>query len=175
MRLFLVLVLLSAGCAPRDGSPDKAAAPESLGTRVSTAGAPAETVKRSTLVTAPHEPAHAEAEPFWREFREAALSSETDRVMSLTRFPVSARGELESDPIIEYHRQEFPPVFTRLLNQYEHTSLRDSISMLELIRKTPILNATHFNGEVEHFRVGAFYFGNADGSWRLHEVYEAER
>jgi len=175
MRLFLILVLLAAGCTPRDGSRDRAAVPESVRTGVSTGGGPAETVEQRTLATAPREPARAEAEPFWREFREAALSSETDRVMSLTRFPVSARGELESDPIIEYDRQEFPRVFTRLLNQYEHMSVRDSISMFELIRKTPNLNATHFNGEAEHFRVGAFYFGNADGSWRLHEVYEADR
>lgn len=118
--------------------------------------------------------AQAEAAAFWRDFRGAVLSNDIARVIRLTKFPFSTTGELDDDPVAKHGRGAFPAVFTRLLRQRERPSPGVSLTMRELIRQTRVLGARNFNGEEEHFHVGAFYFGKEGGRWRLLEAYLAD-
>jgi hypothetical protein len=118
--------------------------------------------------------AHVEAAAFWRDFRVAVLSNDIARVMRFTKFPFSTTGELDDDPVAKHGRGAFPALFTRLLRQRERPSPGVSLTMRELIRQTRVLGARNFNGEEEHFHVGAFYFGKEGGRWRLLEAYLAD-
>jgi hypothetical protein len=116
----------------------------------------------------------AEAAAFWRDFRRATLSDDVARVMHLTKFPFTTTGELDDDPMAKHGRAAFPALFSRLLRQHERPSPGVSIPMRDLIRRTPVLGARHFNGEEEHFHVGALYFGREGGRWRLLQAYLAD-
>lgn len=118
--------------------------------------------------------AQAGAAAFWRDFRDAALANDIARVMRLTTFPFPTTGELDDDPVVKHDRRAFPALFTRLLGQRERPSPGASLTMRELIRQTPVLREANFNGEDEHFHVGAFYFGKEGGRWRLLEAYLAD-
>jgi hypothetical protein len=118
--------------------------------------------------------AHIEAAAFWRDFRVAVLSNDIARVMRLTKFPFSTTGELDDDPVAKHGPGAFPALFTRLLRQRERPSPGVSLTMRELIRQTRVLGEQNFNGEDDHFHVGAFYFGKEGGRWRLLEAYLAD-
>lgn len=117
---------------------------------------------------------HADAAAFWRDFRGATLSDDVARVMHLTKFPFSTTGELDDDPVAKHGRAAFPALFNRLLLQHERPRPGVSIAMRELIRQTVALGEPHFNGDEEHFHVGAFYFGKEGGRWQLLEAYLAD-
>src|SRR4051794_17201423 len=50
----------------------------------------------------------AQVEAFWAEYRVAALSGDTARLLPLVEFPFTTRGPMDDDPIVKHGRAEFP-------------------------------------------------------------------
>ncbi|HEX8361464.1 MAG TPA: hypothetical protein VF613_15220 [Longimicrobium sp.] len=151
MTAILFFLFALAACVPQDSSADLVRA-----------------------AAGPDATSHVEAAALWRDFRGATLSNDIERVMRLTKFPFATTGELDDGPITRHDRAAFPALFTRLLRQHERPRPGVSITMRELIRQTPVLREQNFNGEDEHFHVGAFYFGREGERWYLLEAYLAE-
>ncbi len=72
---------------------------------------------------------------FWDNFRAAILNQDTIKIIATTHFPFQTRGELDSDPVIEYSKDEFPFVLQTYLQQQEYTALNEQ-SEFELIKAT---------------------------------------
>ena len=164
---FLLLAALPA-CTPAD-APARAAAPESR----AVARAQAESTRTGNTAR-PSAPSHTDPQLFWRDFRDATLTDDTARLVALTRFPFRVSGELDGDPATGHGRDAFPALYSRLLREHRWLTLSDSLTMRELIRRTPRLDAGNFNGEERHFHVGALYFGVDEGRWRLLEAALAD-
>lgn len=173
MRTLFLLVAVICACARADAPSTGAGPTEGREARATATadGADAGARKGSRGITYPDTVAAA----FWRGFRAAALTGDVERIMQMTHFPFTVAGELEDDPETRVARGGFPTVFEDVLRQYEYPDLRDSLTMRELIRNTPRLESKHFNGENQHFHVGALYFGREDGRWQLLEAYRAAR
>ena len=54
---------------------------------------------------------------FWQKFRIAVIALDTTQIMELTQFPFQIRGSFDSDPTIEYNRNNFVRVVKAFLSQ----------------------------------------------------------
>src|SRR3712207_257736 len=68
---------------------------------------------------------------FWTDFRGAILSKDTSSIQAMTHFPFQTRGESDSDPVVEYSKEEFPSVLQAYLQQREYITLQEDLSQLE--------------------------------------------
>jgi hypothetical protein len=113
---------------------------------------------------------------FWRTFRQAALTSNYDRVASVTRFPFEVRGPDDSDPIKHYNRKAFPVIFKRVLSQPLSLTSEGRIitkSMLEVIEyKTEIIPTDYLTPSI--IRVNQLQFTRIDDHWLFTRAYLEE-
>jgi hypothetical protein len=84
---------------------------------------------------------------FWRKFRTAVLKYDTTQIIEMTVFPFHTRGELDSDPDVEYNNKEFSVVFNYYLKQFsgqlagtEETSEFEEIKKMDTIKRTVVNN-----------------------------------
>src|SRR5688500_19366240 len=84
---------------------------------------PRDTAPRSVQVEtpapAPSSVAAADAEAFWAEYRAAALSGVTVRLLPLAEFPFTTRGPMDEDPVVKHGREELPALLRCLLSQWD--------------------------------------------------------
>ena len=117
----------------------------------------------------------ADAEAFWAEYRAAALSGDTARLLPFVEFPFTTRGSMDDDPIVKHGREEFPAFFARLLAQPNGLSLDYGQTERQLLEETTRLPP----GEVElskdgWFRVGTFEFKRVGGAWKVVHAFTDE-
>jgi|GEM_PF-2557359 len=103
---------------------------------------------------------------YWKEFRAAVLGRDFDRVFSLTEFPVETRGELDDDPVVEYTRSRFRPVWDLFLQQWAGDTAGKS--ELDVIRETQAPEAKISHGQV---RIADMVFFLSKGKWKLNFLY----
>jgi len=103
---------------------------------------------------------------YWKKFRQAVLNSDTNKISSLTDFPIQTRGSLDSDPIIEYSKRQFPRLFNFFLKQWAGDE--NSSSEFDIIKSTevPKDKVTH-----DQVRVGDMVFFLTDKKWKLTFLY----
>ncbi len=169
--LFAAAVVLA--CTPTDehraGDAQKSAAPPP-----SRVAAP-RSVPVKTSAPAPSSVAAANAEAFWAEYRAAALSGDTARLLPLVEFPFTTRGMMDTDPIVKHGREEFPALFARLLAQLNGSASEYGQTERQLLEETTRLPPE----EVElskngWFRVGTFEFRRVDGGWKVVHAFTDE-
>jgi hypothetical protein len=169
--VFAATVVL--GCTPTDehraGDAQESAAPTPP--RV----AAPRSIHVKTSAPAPSSVAAADAEAFWAEYRAAALSGDTARLLPLVQFPFTTRGMMDDDPIVKHGREEFPALVARLLAQLNGMALEYGQTERQLLEETTRLPP----GEVElskdgWFRVGTFEFKRVDGGWKVVHAYTDE-
>lgn len=169
--LFAAAMMLA--CTPTDDrrtdSAERSAAP----------AVPREPAPRSAPVETPAPKsspvALADAEAFWAEYRAAALSGDTARLLPLVQFPFTTRGPMDDDPVVKHGREEFPALFARLLAQWDGMGMQNAQTERQLLEKTTRLAP----GEVElskdgWFRVGTFEFRRVDGGWKVVHAFTDE-
>jgi hypothetical protein len=107
---------------------------------------------------------------FWRKFRTAVLKYDTTQIIEMTVFPFHTRGELDSDPDVEYNNKEFSVVFNYYLKQFsgqlagtEETSEFEEIKKMDTIKKTVVNNG--------YARIGDLVFNKTSEGWKLVFVY----
>ena len=99
---------------------------------------------------------------FWSQFRESILSTDTSRIISLTKFPIETRGPLDSDSTIFYKREDFITIFNKFLKSHSG-SINFNETESDVIQKTAIVNSS----DQLTRRVGDMIFGKVEGHWKL--------
>lgn len=116
-------------------------------------------------------PAH-EFPVFWREFREAALAGDVDRLAAMTRFPLEVRGPDDADPVQRRGREAFAGTVARVMQQDAGEQPRPETvrQFFERTREVP----PQPDGARGTARVGDFVFERTGGRWRLVRIYLAD-
>ena len=94
---------------------------------------------------------------YWKVFRQAVLQSDSNKLISLTEFPLYARGSLDDDPQLEYSRKQFPRVFHFFLVE-EYDLIKDTEMPKDEVVKNQI-------------SVGDMTFFLIDKKWKLNFLY----
>jgi hypothetical protein len=103
---------------------------------------------------------------YWTDFRQAVLNADTNKLITLTDFPLQARGSFDSDPVIEYSKQQFSRVFNFFLEQ----SVGDGTGSTEF-DKIKSQEAPKEKGIHDQIRIGGMIFFLTDKKWKLGFLY----
>lgn len=106
---------------------------------------------------------------FWKIFRQAILNSDTNQIITMTKFPFQTRGPLDDDPTIEYNKQKFLHVFQAFLNQSNGMDL-EGTTELESIKKTTTPNKTDIVND--YARIGDLVFNKTKKGWKLVFIFK---
>jgi len=121
-------------------------------------------------------PQQSDGNQFWQVFRQAVLDNNTEHIASMTRFPFEVRGVDDSNPIHNYDRKHFAPIWKKLLVQPELLPLHGKIvskTMLELIKEKKTLAPKDFL-KSDFIRVYDFEFELIKGHWQFTRAYLEE-
>jgi hypothetical protein len=110
---------------------------------------------------------------FWSEFRDAVLAENKTLVASMTKFPFTTRGTLDSDPVKTLDRASFLDSFTQLLDQDPGLS-RQPDTMRRLIERTQSVSSKHLGDGDQTARVGQFVFRRTGEQWLFTLAYIEE-
>lgn len=112
-------------------------------------------------------------ETYWSQFRQAVLDGNSEKVASMTRFPLWVRGPDDSDPVMYYDKKSFPQIFTRLLNQevlYLSAGEVRSKTMLQVVKDKKQIAASDYLTDTV-INVGQFEFERIKGRWLFTRAY----
>jgi hypothetical protein len=103
---------------------------------------------------------------YWKDFRKVVLAFDTNKLGTLTSFPIQTRGTYDSDPNIEYSKKQFPRVFYFFLGQYSGDA--NGSAEFDIIKSTelPKEKVTH-----DQIRIGDMVFFLTDKKWKLNFLY----
>lgn len=107
---------------------------------------------------------------FWKEFRIASLSNNIDRVVELTKFPFSVKGDLDMDSSAVLDKAKFKKRFKSFMEQDIRENLAPE-SMRAYIKKSELISPRIDDGQT---RVALFSFELIDGKWYFVRVYVEE-
>lgn len=107
---------------------------------------------------------------FWKEFRTATLNNDIDRVVELTRFPFSVKGDLEMDGSSVLDKPKFKKRFKSFMEQDIRENLTPE-SMRAYIKKNEFISPRIDDGQTS---VALFSFELIDGKWYFVRVYVEE-
>ncbi|MBI4750557.1 MAG: hypothetical protein HY774_18900 [Acidobacteria bacterium] len=109
---------------------------------------------------------------FWREFREAVITQNKEKVVDLTLFPLEISGEFDSDPHHFVRRPQFIKLeFYRIFIKADFEGERE---LIEHVKANPTVSASEEeinNGFVSFYNLE---FRQVQGKWRLVNVYQSE-
>ena len=168
-----VAAVLTIACTPADeGRAARERTPAAATTPRNASPPSAVPATKAAAAPAPAEPQDAKA--FWAEFRIAALSGETARLLPLVRFPFTTRGQMDEDPVVKHSREEFPGLFAQLLAQDTGLELGDQTERQLLEETTSLPPQEAELSKTGSFRVGTFVFEREGGAWKLVHAYTEE-
>ena len=107
---------------------------------------------------------------FWSEFRTASLNNDIDRVVEMTRFPFSVKGELDMDGSAVLDKVKFKKRFKSFMDQDTREDLKPE-SMRDYIKKNKSISPRIDDGQTS---VALFSFELIDGKWYFVRVYVEE-
>jgi hypothetical protein len=107
---------------------------------------------------------------FWVKFRAAVLKQDTNQIIEMTEFPLQTRGELDSDPDVEYSKKEFFAVFNIYIKQWSGQLVGNegSSELAEIKKVDSVKKADAHNG---YARIGDMVFNKTSEGWKLVFVY----
>jgi len=106
---------------------------------------------------------------FWKEFRQAAIDSDSVRLMNMTQFPLKTHGDQDEDPKIDIDKNSFYKVFNIYLERktvYYNGVFQKNV---DEIRRT--LEPKKNDGNEKWMRIGDLTFNKIDNSWKLTLIY----
>lgn len=114
---------------------------------------------------------------FWGVFREAVLSNDEEKIVSMTRLPLEVHGVSDSTPVRFYGRREVPRIFNKILMQPEYLVADGKIvskTLLGLIFEKKVVTRNDLTLP-DHFRFYQLEFEKINGRWFWIRAYlEAE-
>lgn len=110
---------------------------------------------------------------FWPEFRQAVISSDKNKIASLTHFPFEVLGVDDSYSARSFDRTGFLDIYERLVTQTIYFPQGNQIiskSMREMIYEAKNIPKKNINaGNTMQFE--QFEFERIDGQWRFVRAY----
>jgi hypothetical protein len=103
---------------------------------------------------------------YWLDFRQAVLNSDTNKLITLSRFPIQTRGTFDGDPIIEYSKQEFVKVFNLFLKKWIGDGSSTTPYDIIKLTKIPAEEISH-----NQIRIGDMVFFLTNKKWKLQFLY----
>lgn len=107
---------------------------------------------------------------FWKEFRTASLNNNIARVVELTKFPFSVKGELDMDGSTVLDKVKFQKKFKSFMEQDIRENLTPE-SMRAYIKKNELISPRIDDGQTS---VALFSFEFINGKWYFVRVYVEE-
>ncbi|MFK5912879.1 MAG: hypothetical protein QM484_00775 [Woeseiaceae bacterium] len=107
---------------------------------------------------------------FWKEFRTASLNNNITRVIEITKFPFSVKGELDMDGSTVIDKVKFKKRFKSFMEQDIRENLTPE-SMHDYIKKNGLISPRIDDGQTS---VALFSFELIDGKWYFVRVYVEE-
>ena len=101
---------------------------------------------------------------FWAEFRQAVLTEDKEKLISMTLFPFKTRGQMDSDPVVKHNKASFFSIFGQLLNQDPGLSGTPD-TMQNIIRRTERGAGNVVAKHGKSARVGDFVFLKIKNCW----------
>ena len=113
---------------------------------------------------------------FWTEFRQAVLAKDNQKLASMTQFPLEVRGVDDSQPAVQYKKEQFETIFKKILEQPVVTMEGDKIitnTTRDIIISTKIITKEH-SMTADSFRVDQLVFELKNKQWLLVRAYLEE-
>lgn len=107
---------------------------------------------------------------FWKEFRTASLNNNITRVIELTKFPFSVKGDLDMDGSKVVDKGKFKKRFKSFMEQDTREDLKPE-SMREYIKKSQSISPRIDDGQTS---VALFSFELIGRKWYFVRVYVEE-
>lgn len=107
---------------------------------------------------------------FWKEFRTASLNNDINRVIELTKFPFSVKGDLDMGGSTVVDKGKFKKQFKSFMEQDTREDLKPE-SMREYIKKSKSISPRIDDGQTS---VALFSFELIGGKWYFIRVYVEE-
>ena len=116
--------------------------------------------------------------PFWIEYREMVMKMDSNKLMEITRFPLTVKGYEDDDPIIKISKSEFWSVFNEFLNTgggvLDINDLDDmATNNMDFIKRSPNAENTlrYYEQNSNYHQIGDNVFEIIDGKWMLTLIY----
>ena len=116
------------------------------------------------------------AQSFWKEFRQAIIANDNQKLAAMTQFPLELRGVVDGIPAKYYTQDQFKSIFLQVLDQPVVTLDGDNI-ITHTTRDTLISTNTISESDMmtkESFRVDQLSFELKNKRWKLVTVYLEE-
>jgi len=118
----------------------------------------------------------ADANRFWRMFRQAVLHRNNGQIASMTRFPFEVRGPDDSDPVRFFERKAFPDLYKQVVSQQVFVLSDGNFiakTMLQLIKEKKEITSVDYLIPTS-FTVHEFEFQLINGHWLFTRAYLEE-
>lgn len=116
------------------------------------------------------------SQQFWSEFRQAVLAQNNQKLIEMTQFPLEVLGVDDSQPSVQYGKEQFEVVFNKILEQpviFFEGDVVVTRTTKEIVHETTAIIQDHFMTK-ESFRVDQLVFELKDKQWRLVRAYLEE-
>lgn len=116
------------------------------------------------------------AQGFWRQFRQAVVNNDKEKVADMAQFPLEVRGVDDSNPVKQYDRAGFLAIYERLVAQPVYLPSAGQIvakSMRAVMAEKAEIVAEDFLAD-NAFRIEQFEFERFEGGWRFTRAYLEE-
>lgn len=113
---------------------------------------------------------------FWTEFRQAVVLNDNKKLQAMTQFPLEVYGVDDSQPVMRYKKEQFDPIFKKILDQPVITMEGDKIitnSTKSIINSTNTITKDHIMTK-DSFRVDQLVFELKNKQWKLVRAYLEE-
>ena len=105
---------------------------------------------------------------FWKTFRAAVISYDSNTIISLTKFPFKTKGTLDSDPTMQLNKSNFFKTFKKFLNQWTGFDVSNDTE-LDFIKKNEKPKKEDI--QKDYARVGDMVFMRINGQWNFTSLY----
>lgn len=113
---------------------------------------------------------------FWAAFRDAVLSNEESKLISMIKLPLAVHGVSDNTPVKYYDRSEVPQLFHKILMQTEYLPVGNKIvpkTVLGLIYDKKVFPPEDLQAQ-DRFRFYQLEFERIKGRWFLTGAYLEE-
>ncbi len=115
--------------------------------------------------------------PFWIEYREIVIKMDSNKLIKITKFPLTVRGYEDSDPIIKISKSDFWSIFNVFLNTgggvLDINNLDDiATNNLDFIKRSSNAeNTLRYEQNSNYHQIGDNVFEKIEGKWMLTLIY----
>ena len=115
--------------------------------------------------------------PFWIEYREMVMKMDSNKLITITKFPLTVKGYEDDDPIMKISKSDFWSVFNVFLNTgggiLDINDLDDiATNNMDFIKRSPNAeNTLRYEQNSNYHQIGDNVFDKIEGKWMLTLIY----